>query len=105
MTNLQIDILNVMSFNEWLSVKEIRRKLEVESDRSFGEFNTKILTALWGLDDKGWIESKPSESITNEELAIRHNSALCFSYRKIKNGRRIPEKRSSWFGKLLGANA
>lgn len=103
MTNLQIDILNVLSFNEWLPIKDIRKKLEVECDRSFGDWSNAIITDLIILRNGDWVESKPDDNMTEEELAVRRGCRR-FLYRKIKNGRRIPEKRSSWFGKLLGAN-
>lgn len=95
MTSLQIDMLHVMSFTQWMTANEIRVKLEVECDRTFRDSNIPIIFTLSWLQIRGWIESQPDE-MTAEEIERAKGGAKRFVYRRAKNGSRLPDLPPSW---------
>lgn len=103
MTNIQIDILSVMSFNDWLLVQEIQKRLEVEHDYKFSSImSSDVFLNVMSLKGKGWVESKPDETLTEEELEKRKGNRR-FVYRRKRNGTPLPNKKVNWVGKLINA--
>jgi DNA-binding PadR family transcriptional regulator len=94
MTNLEIDILKVMSYSEWMTVLQIEKKLKVECNRKL--WFTSIHPYVWRLENKNWLEYK------REEGTEKNKNIPRYYYRKCRNGRAIPEKQLIW-NKLIPA--
>lgn len=86
MTNFQIDLLHVLSFETWYTAIEVETKLKAETGR---RVILGVNADLYLLERDGWVERKTEPDLTGERFGL----ARAY-YRRTRNGKRIPDKKA-----------